>query len=176
MNYLPTAFAQLFFAWKLYNHALEGKISREELDIELTFQSEDAKTVFVLPRKIFDSHDDFIFAFENNLTIAFGAAAITLDRSRYEAGHDLPNPIITEEDQCIALIYLLRCAFAHNISEPHWKIKERYRRIYNFNGMTFDLSEIDGQVFDYHQIGGPGCLVAIKDFAALRLFQGGRVR
>ena len=31
MNYLPTAFAQLFFAWKLYNHALDGKISREEL-------------------------------------------------------------------------------------------------------------------------------------------------
>ncbi|MCE8472299.1 hypothetical protein LZ189_25230, partial [Rhodovulum sulfidophilum] len=161
MNYLPTAFAQLFFAWKLYNCALDGKISREELDIDLTFQSEDERTVFVLPRKIFDNDDDFILAFENNLTIAFGAAAITLDRSRYEAGHDLPNPIATEEDQCISLIYQIRCAFAHDISEPRWKIKNRYRRVYNFGGMTFDLSELDGQIFKYDHIGGPDQLVAI---------------
>ena len=35
MNYLPTAFAQLAFAWKLYNYGLEGKIDREALDIPL---------------------------------------------------------------------------------------------------------------------------------------------
>ena len=29
MNYLPTAFAQLAFAYKLYNYGLEGKIDRE---------------------------------------------------------------------------------------------------------------------------------------------------
>ena len=176
MNYLPTAFAQLFFAWKLYNHALDGKISREQLDVDLTFQSEDQSTVFVLPPRIFDNDDDFILAFENNLTIAFGAAAITLDRTRFEAGHDLPDPIVTEEDQCIALIYQIRCAFAHDIAEPRWKIKERYRRQYAFDGMTFDLSGLDGQVFDYHHIGGPARLISIKDFAAHRLFQGGRVR
>lgn len=176
MNYLPTAFAQLFFSWKLYNYALDGKIDRETLDSDITFQSENRSQIFVLPPRIFESEDDFILAFENNLTIAFGAAVITLDRARHEAGHDLPNPIQSENDQCVALIYQIRCAFAHDIAEPRWKIKDRYRRVYEFSGMQFDLTNQDGEVFDYHQIGGPDRLIAIKDYAAANGLVGLRVR
>lgn len=167
MSYLATAFSQLFFAWKLYHHALDGKIDREELDSDITFQSDDRRQVFVLPSRIFDNADDFINAFENNLAIAFGAAAISLDRARSEAGHDLPDPIKTENEQCIALMYQLRCAFAHNISKPRWKIKDRYRRTYSFSGMNVDLSGLDGVIFDYDQIGGPDRLIAIKDYAVV---------
>ncbi|AXS39732.1 hypothetical protein [Breoghania sp. L-A4] len=176
MHYLPTAFAQLFFSWKLYHYALEGKIDREGLDSEITFKSEDQSQIFVLPARIFDNENDFILAFENNLTIAFGAAAITLDRARYEAGYDLPNPIRSENDQCIALCYQIRCAFAHDIAEPRWKIKERYRRTYEFGGIQIDLTNLDGAVFGYHQIGGPGRLIAIKDYAVVNDLVGKRVR
>ncbi len=176
MNYLPTAFAQLLFSWKLYNYALEGKIDREGLDSEITFQNDDQSQIFVLPPRIFDNDDDFILAFENNLTIAFGAAAITLDRARYEAGHDLPDPIQSDNDQCIALIYQIRCAFAHDIAEPRWKIKGRYRRAYEFDGMQIDLTNLDGEVFSYHQIGGPDRLIAIKDYAVVSGLVGERVR
>jgi hypothetical protein len=176
MQYLPTAFAQLFFSWKLYNYALDGKIDRESLDSDITFQSEDQRQIFVLPNRIFDNDSDFILAFQNNLTIAFGAAAITLDRARHEAGHDLPDPIQSDNDQCIALIYQIRCAFAHDIAEPRWKIKGRYCRAYEFDGINIDLTNLDGEVFIYHQIGGPDRLVAIKDYAVANGIVGERVR
>lgn len=76
MRYLPTAFANLSFAWKLYNYGLDGRIDLEALDVPLRFQEEGM--MFVLPDRIFESRDDLIVALENNLGIAFGAAAITL--------------------------------------------------------------------------------------------------
>ena len=96
MNYLPEAFAQLAFAWKLYNYGLEGRIDREALDIPLTYQ--DKGMVLVLPDHIFDSDDDLILALENNLVVAFGAAAITLNRCCEEAGYTRPNQIASEAD------------------------------------------------------------------------------
>ena len=124
MQFLPTAFTQLFFAWKLYNYALDGQISRDALDITLTFQSDDRKMILVLPDRIFENDDDFILAFENNLSIAFGAAAITLDRSREEVGHRLPNSIETEAEHCIALgpvdIHRMRMTVA-----PMWIIASK---------------------------------------------------
>ena len=164
MKYLPTAFAQLAFSWKLYNYALEGKIELEALDIPITFQEEDI--VFVLPDRIFDSPDDLIIALENNLSVNFGAAAITLNRSREEAGLTLPDPIECERDQFIALTYQLRNAFAHDISEPRWATKrDRYKRVYEFGGMRVDLSNIDEKHFEYSDIGGPDMLFHMKDYA-----------
>lgn len=164
-RYLPTAFAQLHFAWKLYDYALDGRIDREGLDRPITFESDDQRYVWVLPEQIFENDDDFILAFQNNLTIAFGAASITLDRARHEAGFDLPDPIENEREQCIALIYQIRCAFAHDIAEPTWSIKPRYERAYEFGRMEFDLSNLHGEAFRYEHIGGPDRLGAIKDFA-----------
>lgn len=73
--------------------------------------------------KALEQPEDLIVALENNLTIAFGAAAITLNRVREEIGLKLPFPIETEDEQCIALIYQIRNAFAHDIAEPKWEIE-----------------------------------------------------
>lgn len=129
--------------------------------------------VLVLPDKIFDSYDDLILACENNLSVAFGAAVITLDRSREESGFALPNPIVTENDQATSLIYQIRNAFAHDISEPTWRItKERFRRVYEFGGIRVDLSGIEtGKPFEYADIGGPDILFRIQEYFASNLFQ-----
>lgn len=165
MSYLPTAFTQLAFAWKLYNYGLEGKIDREALDIPLTFQDE-GPMILVLPDKIFESDNDLIIALENNLVIAFGAAAISLNRSCEEAGYNRPNQIDSEIDQCISLIYQVRNAFAHNIAEPTWDIRnEIFRRVYEFGGIRIDLTTADGKRFSYEDIGGPDMLFQIRNFA-----------
>ena len=88
MKYLPTAFGQLAFAWKLYNYGLKGKINAEELDADVTWRDEG--NFFVVPRAL-GSADDLIIALENNLVIAFGAAAITLNRVREEMDIPLPD-------------------------------------------------------------------------------------
>jgi hypothetical protein len=96
VNYVDSAFKQLSFAWKLYNYALDGKIDLDELDQPITFQ--DGPMHLVLPDKVFSDHGEMIVALENNLSVAFGAAAITLNRCREEAGLNLANAITTEQD------------------------------------------------------------------------------
>ena len=164
MEYLDTAFAQLAFAWKLFVYAQDNKIDLDQLDKPLTF--EEGEMVFVLPDKIFDSYEDLILACQNNLSVAFGAAAIALNRSREEAGFGLPVPIESECDQFVSLAYQIRNAFAHNIAEPRWNMnQERYSRIYEFGGIRVDLTRIENQQpFRYEDIGGPDVLFAMKEY------------
>jgi hypothetical protein len=164
MEYLDTAFAQLAFAWKLFVYAQDRKIDLDELDKPLTFK--EGRMIFVLPDKIFDSYDDLVLACQNNLGVAFGAAAIALNRSREESGIKLPNPIETEREQFVSLAYQIRNAFAHDIAEPRWNMnQERYFRIYEFGGIRVDLNGIEDQKpFRYEDIGGPDALFAMKDY------------
>ena len=164
MEFLDTAFAQLAFAWKLCAYAEDGKIDLDELDQALTF--EEGGMRFVLPDKIFDSYGDLILACQNNRGVSFGAAAIALNRSREESGIKLPNLIETERDQFVSLAYQIRNAFAHDIAEPRWNMKqERYIRMYEFGGIRVDLSGIKNQQrFRYEDIGGPNVLFEMKDY------------
>jgi hypothetical protein len=163
VKYLPTAFAQLEFAWKLYNYALDGGIDLAKLDVPVTFQ--EGESMLVLPAQIFATQDDLIIACQNLLGIAFGAAAITLNRCREEAGLGLPNPITTERDQFVALTYQIRNAFAHDIAEPRWEIRDaRYLRTYDFGSVKADLTGRHGQTFDYSHIGGPEVLFWMRNF------------
>jgi hypothetical protein len=164
LKYLPTAFGQLSFAWKLYNYGLDGKIDPAELDVDVTW--EDGEMLFVVPRAL-GGPEDLLIALENNLTIAFGAAAITLNRAREESGVGLPDPILSEAEQCVALIYQIRNAFAHDIAEPVWQINPRYCRHYDFGGQHFDLSDRDGTPFRYEHLGGPDSFYRIRDFFEL---------
>jgi len=164
MKYLPTAFAQLQFAWKLYNYALEGSLKLEELDKAITFEEEGM--MLVLPDRIFESKDDLILACANMLGVAFGAAAITLNRSREELGVPFPKNIESEIDQFVVLAYQIRNAFAHDIAEPRWEIRNpAFRRPYEFGPVSVDLSEMNGKAFSYHDIGGPDVLFRMKDYA-----------
>ena len=168
MKYLPTAFGQLAFAWKLYNYGLDGKINVEELDSDVTWIEGDM--VFVVPKAL-SGHEDLRVALENNLTIAFGAAAITLNRTREELKISLPDPISTSQDQCVAIIYQIRNAFAHDIAEPKWKIKPRYQREYVFDGVDVDLTNSDGKDFTYESLGGPDVLFRIKNYFEAEFLQ-----
>lgn len=120
MKYLGTAFEQLGFAIKLMTAAERGLVRVEEIDTPTVIQ--EGRSVLVLPDRILNSQDDLILACQNNVTITFGAAAITLNRCREEAGIQLPDPIATEEEEWVALVYQIRNAFAHDIAEPRWNI------------------------------------------------------
>ena len=115
-------------------------------------------------------HDDFINALQNNVTITFGAAAITLNRCREEKGLALPDPIISELDQWVGLVYQIRNAFAHDIAEPKWKVKPRHRLLHRIVGVEVDLAELNGRRFEYHQIGGPETLFNLRDYGKHSIF------
>lgn len=164
MKYLPTALAQLRFAWKLYNYALTGELSLEKLDVPVTFKG--GESLLVLTARVFQTPNDLILACENNLVISFGAAAITLNRCREEAGLRLANPIVTDRDQFVGLTYQIRNAFAHDIAEPRWSISQpRFRRLYQFGHVRADLTSMDGKPFDYRDIGGPEVIFWMAEYA-----------
>ena len=151
MKYLPTAFANVEFAWKLLAYGEADKIDLEEFDISIVFQDDKGVPFFCPPARIFPDPCDLINALQNNLTIAFGAAAITLNSFIEEAGHKVPNgSFSSEKEQCIALVYQVRNAFAHNLAEPKWEMRnEIFQRVYTIEGKTFDLRELNGMLFSY---------------------------
>lgn len=169
MKYLPTALEQLRFAWKLYHYARSGNLDRQKLDVPVVFQEGEARLVLTGP--VFQTDEDLILACENNLVIAFGAAAITLNRCREEAGAALPDPVVTEVDHFVGLVYQIRNAFAHDIAEPRWNITApRFRQVYAFGRVRVDLTEMHGKPFDYHDIGGPEVLFWIADYGEAKVW------
>ena len=163
MKYLGTAFEQLAFAIKLTTSAESGRLRVEEIDTPTVVQ--DGRSVLVLPDRVLSSQDDLILACQNNVTISFGAAAITLNRCREEAGLQLPDPIASVDDQWIALVHQVRCAFAHDISEPRWNItKDRYVRVFEIGTVRADLTSLHGLPFEHAQIGGAEALFLLKDY------------
>ncbi|QJP07678.1 hypothetical protein [Pseudomonas multiresinivorans] len=165
MNFLDTAFRQLAFAWKLHNYACEGNLDLDVLDRPITY-TDGGSSIFVLPDKVLNSHNDLILALENNLVIAFGAAAITLNRCREEAGIALGQDFQSETNNFSAVVYQIRNAFAHDIAEPKWNITDpRYARVYEFGDMRFDLTAVGRKPFEYQDIGGPDAIFRIKEYA-----------
>lgn len=171
MQYLPTAFANIEFAWKLLNYGETGQIDLDKLDTDIVFQNDAGRPFYVPPAKIFTEPKDLIVALENNLTIAFGAAAITLHRSIQEAGHRVPKgEFATEEEHCIALVYQVRNAFAHDIAEPKWEMRNPvFEREYIIRNQTFDLRGLNGMEFCYEDFGVES-LYFLKTYAEQHLF------
>lgn len=177
MNYLDSAFAQLAFAAKLYDYAEQGKLDIAELDQPVTF--ENGSRVWVLPNQIFHSNDDLRLGCANQLSVAFGAAAITLNRCREEYeqanGRSLlatNRAVPTSEDEHFAeLVYQIRNAFAHDISEPRWEIRGAVRRrlymvdrVGDTARIMVDLTNLHGHAFDYAHIGGIDALHRLREF------------
>ena len=134
-----------------------------KLDVPVTFQ--EGQSMLVLPAQIFASQDDLTLACQNLLGIAFGAAAITLNRCREEAGVNLADPIVTEIEQFAGVVYQIRNAFAHDIAEPRWNITSaRFARTYQFGGIQVDLTTVGTKPFEYSDIGGPEVLFWMKKY------------
>lgn len=162
MRYIETAFGQLAFAIKLMQAAEDGLLDLESIDRPLTIA--EGQSVLVLPDRVLASTDDLILACQNNVTVAYGAAAITLNKCREEASIPLPSPIVTEGDQWAALVYQIRNAFAHDIAEPRWQINARYAREYQIGWVEADLRDLDGVHFDYAHVRGPEGLFRLKTY------------
>lgn len=163
MKFIKTAFTNLELALKILAAAEDGFLKREHIKDGEAMTWVSGQSLVALAENTFTSEDDFILALQNNVQIAFGAAAITLDVCRQEVGLDLPHPIISERDQLVALIYQIRCCFAHDIAEPKWDIRnEKYKRVYDLGYKQIDLTNVNGKFFEYDDIGGLDTLAVMR--------------
>lgn len=171
MRYLDTAFAHLQFAIKLNQAAEEGRLSLEEIDRPLSVD-EGGGAMLVLQDRVLNTPDDLILACQNYITMAFGAAAITLNRCREEAiGKKLPDPVVSECDQWAALVFQIRNAFAHDIAEPRWQVNNpTHLREFKVAKLCVDLRPLNGTHFDYAHIGGAQGLFLLKQYGEAHAF------
>lgn len=155
LDALETGFLQLSFAIKLWNYLDSHPIDISKFDINLTI--EDVQSRVYLPSNEFSTYNDIKLAIENNISICFGAAAITLwealnETLRYSRTN--PNPMETEKEKLAGLCYMIRCCFAHSPAAPRWEIQSKFQKTYMLGNKTIDLTSLDGRSFDYSQIGG----------------------
>jgi len=159
---------QLSFAIKLWHYTKLCKIEKEIFDDSLIIQ--DPSNCVSLNESEFQTYNDLILASENNVSICFGSATITL----WEAIREKTNfntksidPKNGIKQSLASLSYMIRCCFAHSMAVPVWSIRNnKYKVKYPVGNKIVDLTNIkNGQPFDYPSIGGYETLWWLKDVA-----------
>lgn len=162
---IEQAFLQLSFAIKLLTYFELNYVIKEQFDSETTIQLK--RKNINLPSNTFQTYNDLLFAAENNFNITVGATAIIMDESLSSAGIIHSSNDLTTNGQLRSLIYMIRCAFAHNMIQPIWQVKPDYRREFRLtllkNIIVIKLNELHGKPFKMEQIGGHDVYWEIKD-------------
>jgi len=161
------AFKQLEFAIKLNCYCEQGHLDKVRFDSEITLLFDNENIVF--PNESFQSDQEIIIASQINVGICFGASAIALDALFDEAGIK-PKPSSRDpKDELRTLIYMVRCAFAHNIAKPFWEVKKSYARNIKLDldgrELSMDMATLHGKDFDYSHIGDFPNWYKIKNMA-----------
>lgn len=150
------AFKQLEFSIKLMCYCELGNIDPKEFDTDVTILLENENVSF--PSGWFQNKESIEKAAQIGVSIAFGVTAIVLDAALDVAGIQRNPSSNLEADVLRSLVYMVRCAFAHNSAMPSWEVRGAYLRpmslIVNGEALNIDLSRLHGQAFEYEHIGG----------------------
>jgi hypothetical protein len=147
---------QLSFSIKLMMHLQLRKIDKDEFDCEAQVNLE--RRIVPLPANIFHTYEDLISAGENTFMVTLGFHAISIDTALTELGI-LPNLQVTHPYRDVRdLVYMIRCAFAHNFIDPEWQAKPSFQRKLNIGLpsqlLTVDMLAFNGQRFRIEHVGG----------------------
>jgi hypothetical protein len=100
---------------------------------------------------------------------------LVLDKG-FEAMGIGPNPGASDNvGKLRALIYMVRCAPAHSIADPHWEARGKFARTITVDlagaQISLNLAALHGQRFHIDQLGGYENRYRIRT-AADRIFRG----
>jgi hypothetical protein len=161
------AFLHLCWAIKLDSY-LKVYPPANKVDFDNHQSILDPTDTFHLPGNQFDTTDDILLGAENSIRLSVGALFLALDTALEEAGFKKDPSSQDAFGQLRILIYMCRCAFAHNVLAPHWNVQGQYQRQLKIAlssiSLQLDLNKLAGQPFDIHQIGGYSQLLKINDY------------
>jgi hypothetical protein len=131
----------------------------------------DNKAVFTTGQ--LNNADNIILISENLNRTTLGTCFITMDEALKGLFGKPPEKATNDLDSLRIIIYMMRCCFAHNPTEPKWEIHSIYRKVFKIEEIDFilDLSNLDGipVKFEHHH-GSSGlmnlvgyCLKILKD-------------
>lgn len=160
------AFLQLCWAIKLDSY-LSVYPPANKVDFDNPISVLDPMDTLSLPGEQFDTIDDIHLGAENCILLSVGALFLALDTALDQAG--LRNEPSAQDPfgQLRILIYMSRCAFAHNVMAPQWEVHGKYCRELSIDipgvHLQLDLNRLSGKPFDIRQIGGYSNLITMKD-------------
>ena len=162
---IDIAFLQLEFSLKLLTFCELGKIDPVEFDTDLTVRLENGNLSY--PFEHFSQPENIVRAAAVSVSLAAGATAFVLDKT-WEVAGVARNPKSEDPSaQLRAVVYMVRCAYAHGIAEPRWEVRGDYRRTFEFRlpeePVELNLRELDGRGFDFDDLGGYRTWFAIRD-------------
>jgi hypothetical protein len=150
------AFRQLEFAIKLNCFCEKKHLDKDQFDTDVLILLEEQNIGFA--EGGFRSYDEIIMASQINIGICFGVSATVLDAAFEEAGINRNPGSQDPNDALRTLVYMVRCAFAHNFANPRWNVRRQYAHVITLNLenelLTVDLANLNELEFDYCHIGG----------------------
>ena len=127
-------------------------------DLQLNLEKENV----AYPAGEFTSSENVIRVSQMAVSTAFGATAICLDCILENSQSNSTDITILK-----SLISAVRNAFSHGIAAPKWYIKPHKYEILDLafvGGPRIDLEILNGQRFEYSQIGGLAVWNRVKEY------------
>ncbi|MCX6543528.1 MAG: hypothetical protein NTV05_03840 [Acidobacteria bacterium] len=153
---IEQAFLQLVFAIKLLTYTELGKIDKAEFDGDVLIKL--SKRNLPFPAGTFRSDDDIVLAAQNNFCITLGFTAIVLDEALNRAGSVRELDEASPHRDLRTLVYMVRCAFAHDMMNPRWEARGPFARqlcvLLPSGPLRVDTAALNGRAFDHAAIGG----------------------
>ncbi len=151
------AFRHLEFAIRLMCYCESGHLDLANLDTDVSILFERENVGF--PSGTFSTIEAVVPAAQALVGMAFGTSAMVLDAAFEVTGFKKNPHSLKPEDELRTLVYMVRCAFAHNPALPQWEARgEKYARMLSLSvgdmALTIDLASLHGQTFEYDHIGG----------------------
>jgi hypothetical protein len=159
---IDQAFLQLTFAIKLWIFADLGRIDKAVFDHEVVIEG-----VKTFPANSFHTKEDVISGALNTYMISLAFTANALDAVLSEAGFASDLPADNPRRDLRALVYMVRCAFAHDTMHPRWKAVGPFKRKLAISlpsgSLIIDMAQLDGKQFSDKHIGGMRAYFEVKD-------------
>ena len=165
INNIEQSFLQLEFSVKLLAYFETEKVDKDEFDTEISWPGKLINLIF--PHNSYKTYNDLILAAENSYSITLGFTSIVLNDALQNIGikcnpsDDSPNGMLR------TLVYMIRCAYAHNMMYPKWEIKPKYAYSLEIaiepEPLKLDLSQKNGQPFKIADIGDLDNYLKIKE-------------
>lgn len=151
------AFRHLEFAIKLMCYCEAGHLDLEKFDSDVTILLPNENISF--PTGGFNSTEAVVPASQALVGMAFGTSAMVLEAAYEVAGLSRKPTSRQPADELRTLIYMVRCAFAHNPALPLWEARgpdfaRTVSVVLEGSTISVDLVSLHGKPFEYDHIGG----------------------
>jgi hypothetical protein len=162
------------FSFRIWAGIENNDITSRIYNIPININVREEKKTLVLPA---DNQNVNLKLLAHNLEhIAQGACFLVFDEALKDILKRKTKIMVKDFESLRAIIYMFRCAFAHNPLRPKWRIETCYRKKYYIKEINFniDFSQLHGKELTLEQSGGLESTLRLIKFCLMTINNIGR--